>query len=54
MFFEKLTFPLTVERGMEAVEHVSKSSVRHSARREPLGVADFWLPAFILIYFAWP
>ena len=39
MLFERLTFPLTVERSAEAAEPVSKANVKRSARRESLGVA---------------
>lgn len=45
---------LPVEQGVEPVEQVSKSVVKHSKRRKALGLAYFGLVLFMVVYFARP
>ena len=45
---------MPTELGEETVDQVSKSSVKHSSRREPLGFAYFGLVLFMVVYFARP
>ena len=45
---------MQTELGEETVEQDSKSSVKRSSRREPLGFAYFGLVLFMVVYFARP
>ena len=45
---------MQTELGEETVEQGSKSSVKRSSRREPLGFAYFGLVLFMVVYFARP
>jgi len=45
---------LPAEQGVETVEQVSKSVVKHSNRRKALGFAYFGLVLFMVVYFARP
>jgi O-antigen ligase len=51
---KELTFQSPVERGLESVEQASKSDVKNSNRREPLGFLFFALVLFMVVYFARP
>jgi O-antigen ligase len=51
---EGLIFQSPVDRGVETVEQVSKSAVKHTKRREPLGFVYFGLVLFMVVCFARP
>lgn len=46
--------PGTLQENPQTVEEVSKSDVKHSNRRRPLGFAYFGLVVFMFVYFARP